>query len=201
MEAINTITKGNYKLEIFQDETYDSPRSWDNLGTMICFHGRYNLGDKHDYNHRDYSGWEEQKKEISKQENVCVILPLYLYDHSGITMNTTGFSCGWDSGQVGWILVSKEKVKSEYGVKRITKDIIEKVTNVLKGEVETYDQYLTGDVYGYRVSKVEKCDKGCEHDEEVDSCWGFYGEKSVEEEGSSVLEYYIKKDEEKSVCS
>ncbi len=200
MEAINTITKGNYKLEIFQEDSPESPRSWDNLGTMICFHGRYNLGDKHDYNHRDYSGWEEQKKEISKQENVCVILPLYLYDHSGITMNTTGFSCGWDSGQVGWIVVSKEKVKSEYGAKRITKDIIEKVTNVLKGEVETYDQYLTGDVYGYRVSKIEVCDKGCEHDEEVDSCWGYYGEESVEAEGKRILEYYIK-EEEKSVCS
>lgn len=33
-----------------------------------------------------------------------LMLPLYLYDHSGITMNTTGFSCPWDSGQVGWIL-------------------------------------------------------------------------------------------------
>ena len=37
-----------------------------------------------------------------------LMLPLYLYDHSGITMNTTGFSCPWDSGQVGWIYAFKE---------------------------------------------------------------------------------------------
>ena len=27
----------------------DDPRSWDNIGTMVCFHSRYNLGDKHYY--------------------------------------------------------------------------------------------------------------------------------------------------------
>ncbi len=80
-------------------------------------------------------------------EDVCVILPLYLYDHSGITMNTTGFSCPWDSGQVGWVFVSKKKVREEYGVKRITESLVEKVTEILKGEVKTYDMYLTGELY------------------------------------------------------
>ena len=32
--------------------------------------------------------------------SVAIVQPLYLYDHGGITMNTTGFSCSWDSGQV-----------------------------------------------------------------------------------------------------
>jgi hypothetical protein len=91
-------------------------------------------------------------------------------------------------------------VRKEYNVKRITKDIVEKVRKVLKGEVETYDQYLTGEVYGYRISKVEVCDKGCEHKEEVDSCWGYYGMESVEEDGNIMLEYYIG-EEEKEVVS
>ncbi len=188
-----TIRKGNYELEILQDESPESPREWDNLGTMICFHSRYNLGDKHNYS-------VEEGEELSRGKDI-ISLPLYLYDHSGITMNTTGFSCRWDSVCVGFIYVTKEKVRKEYGVKRITKDIIEKVTNVLKGEVETYDQYLTGDVYGYRVSKIDVCNKGCEHTEEVASCWGYYGSESVEEEGNRVLEYYINKEEEKSVVS
>jgi hypothetical protein len=193
MEAIETTRKGDYILEIFQDDFYDSPRSWDPLGTMVCFHGRYNLGDKHDYNNDDYSTWTELKEAIIEGENAKIILPLYLYDHSGITMNTTGFSCGWDSGPGGWIFASEDRIKKEYNVDVITDDILEKVTNVLKGEVETYDQYLTGDVYGYRVSKVEMCDKGCEHEEELNSCWGFYGMDSVEEEGGRVLDYYLEK--------
>lgn len=34
-----------YTIEIRQDELAGSPREWDNLGTMVCFHRRYNLGD------------------------------------------------------------------------------------------------------------------------------------------------------------
>lgn len=193
MEAIETTRKGDYILEIFYDDSYDSPRTWDNLGKMVCFHRRYNLGDKHDYNKDDYSSWAELKETLIESYNAKVILPLYLYDHSGITMNTTGFSCGWDSGQVGWIFASEDCIKKEYNVDVITDDILEKVTKVLEGEVETYDQYLTGDVYGYRVSKIEVCDKGCEHEEELDSCWGFYGMESVIEEGEKTLEYYLEK--------
>jgi hypothetical protein len=202
MEAINTIRKGNYELEIFQDEDlYDTPRNWDNLGTMICFHRRYNLGDKNEIiNSDDFNSWSEQREWIEKNIKPAVLLPLYLYDHSGITISTSPFSCNWDSGQIGWIFVTKDRVREEYKVKRITKDIIEKVTKVLEGEVETYDQFLTGEVYGYRISKIEVCDKGCEHKKEVDSCWGYYGMESVEEEGNNKLEYYIEK-EEKEVAS
>jgi hypothetical protein len=120
------------------------------------------------------------EKAIIKQEDVAVILPLYLYDHSGITMNTTGFSCGWDSGQVGFIYVSRETLRKEYSVKRISNKIVEKATKLLIGEVETYDQFLKGDVYGFKVFKVETCDKGCEHEEEIGSCWGFYGDNFIE---------------------
>ena len=79
----------------------------------------------------------------------------------------------------------------EFGVKRITKEIIEKVTNILEGEVKTYDQYLTGDVYGYKVFKVSECSLGHEHKEEVDSCWGFYGEEECMSEGEGIVEYYM----------
>jgi hypothetical protein len=183
---------GNYIIDVHQDENPDNPRSWDNLGKMICFHKRYDLGDKHDYDHRNYDSWGEQRKDIEKTENVCVILPLYLYDHSGITMKTSPFSCSWDSGQVGWIFVSKEDVRKEYNVKRITKDIIEKVTKILEGEVETYDQYLTGEVYEYTIYKVSTCNLGHEHKEQLDSCSGYYGEEECMSEGESIVEYYMK---------
>ena len=182
----------NYLIEVIQDESPESPREWDNLGTMICFHPRYNLGDKHDYSRINYNSFEEERKDIKKKENACVMLPLYLYDHSGITMKTSPFGCGFDSGQVGWIVVSKEQVRKEYNVKRINKELIEKVTKVLEGEVETYDQYLTGDVYGYRISKVTECELGHEHKEEVDSCWGFYGEDECMTEAEGIVDYYQK---------
>ena len=82
------------RIIIEHDETAESPREWDNLGVMAAFHGRYSLGDtNHGFRHTDYSGWNEMKADIIRKNPGCVILPLYLYDHSGITMNTTGFSC------------------------------------------------------------------------------------------------------------
>jgi len=177
----------NYKLEIEHDTNPESPRTWDNLGTMVCFHKRYDLGDKHDYCSGNYDGWDEMKEDIIKTENVHTILPLYLYDHSGITMSTSPFHCPWDSGQVGFIFVSKDKVKEE-GMDET------KVEQYLKGEVETYDQYLTGDVWGYKVYEVTTCSLGHEHEKLVDSCWGFYGEEECRSEGESIMKYYTDKE-------
>lgn len=36
-------------------------------------------------------------------------------DHSGLAMQTTSFNDPWDSGQVGWIYVSKEDALKEFG--------------------------------------------------------------------------------------
>lgn len=183
---------GNYLLQVVPDDSADDPRDWDNLSTMVCFHGRYDLGDKHNYDHNDYSGWEEMKSAIIKNEKPVVILPLYLYDHSGITISTSPFSCPWDSGQIGFVFVTREKAKKEFRQKRITKKIIEESLRIMQAEVETYDQYLTGDVYGYKVYEISTCDQGHEHKEMVDSCYGYYGEAECMEEAERVYNYIIK---------
>jgi hypothetical protein len=187
-ETTHEETIGNYIIKIYQDESPYSPREDDNLGTMICFHRRYNLGDKHNFS-------VEEAQDMTKGKDI-ISLPLYLYDHSGITMNTTGFSCRWDSGCVGFIYVTKEQVRKEYDVKKITKDIIEKVKKVLEAEVKVYDQYLTGDVYGYQVFEVSKCELGHEHEEEVSSCWGYYGEEECINDAKRIVEYYSNKEKE-----
>lgn len=159
-DEVYTEELNGYKIAILQDSDYDSPRDWDNLGTMVCWHRRYNLGDKHSFSEpSDFLEW--------KKRHDVIVLPLYLYDHGGITISTGPFSCPWDSGQIGYIYVEKDKVRKEWGWKHITKKRQERVLRVLRGEVSTYDDYLTGNVYGYTVSRG---------DEELDSCWGFYGD-------------------------
>lgn len=144
-----------YTLRIEQDDNTQDPRSLDytdcNLGVMVCFHGRYRLGDEHNYDKDDYNSWDELRKQLIKNYRNDIILPLYLYDHSGITMNTTGFSCRWDSGQVGFIILDRAQLLKTHGTKRIAKQLKQKLFDYLKGEVKTYDQYLTGDVYGYII--------------------------------------------------
>jgi len=147
------IYKG-YEIEIKQDETInDTPREWDNLGKMICFHSRYDLGDKHILSVEDC-------KYILDRKDV-IALPLYLYDHSGITMSARPFACPWDSGQVGIIYADYESIKKEFNTKRVGAKLREKVRKILLSEVEVYDQYLRGDVYGYVT--------------EFDSLWNIYG--------------------------
>jgi hypothetical protein len=64
--------------------------------------------------------------------------------------------------------MSLEDIRKEYNVKRVSKKMRAKIEKYLTGEVETYDQYLTGEVYGFTIEKGED-------EEHVDSCWGFYG--------------------------
>ncbi len=183
MEATETKTIGKYKIEIFPDESPYSPREDDNLGTMVCV-GKYRgYGDKHDFRDGDELNYfiRNNKKKIG------VILPLYIYDHSGLTMNTTGFSCTWDTSRVGVIYIMKDKIRKEYGWLRITKKRLEKIEKYLVGEVETYDQYLTGDVYGFRITDTT-------NDEEVDSCWGFYGSECCMTEAIGEAEAMIEQD-------
>ena len=128
-------------------------------------------------------------------------LPLYLYDHSGITMRCAPFSCPWDSGQVGIIYVSKERLRQEYSSKLITPKIREKALAVLRAEVEEYDRYLTGDCWGYEIYKMDDdpdmTEAGYENDGYcVDSCWGFLGDEYAEEAAQEAMDYYVQKDAE-----
>lgn len=177
MEIEKTYKKGNKELRVIREESPESPREWDNVGTMVCFHNRYNLGDKTNLNQDSFNSWEELKEYLVEELKAEVILPLRLYDHSGISI-----SCGteypfndrWDSGCVGFIYVTKDKLNEE----GINKEDAEKR---LKGEVETYDQYLNGDIYGFQLVELTNC-KCCSHNGEVelDSCWGFYGDNPFE---------------------
>ena len=121
--------------------------------------------------------------EKSLEENF-VMLPLYLYDHSGLTMSTGSFSCPWDSGKVGFIYVTKQDVIKECG--RWDADAIVKAERIMQQEVETYSQHLEGDVWGYEV--VQKHED--ETEDVIDSCWGMYGMDYCEEEAMRVAGKY-----------
>lgn len=172
------------RYENWQESEPMNPRTeFDNLGTMVCFHKRYILGDRgHTYDCNDYESWDELEADIIRTEKPAALLPVYMYDHSGVTINTTGFSCPWDSGQIGFIFISKKKALAEYGGKIVTKRLRERLETYLRNEVETYDQYLRGDVWGYTIFD--------DNDEIIDSCGGFYGHDECEAEAVGQLAYF-----------
>lgn len=164
--------KNDHILEIFQDTWAESPRSWDNQGTMAIFHKRYNFGDEIDFTSYDFENWTEMENYIKNNLKAVVCLPIFMYDHSGITIQTESFACPWDSGQVGFIYVTEDKVKEEYNKTNITEDIIEIVIKNLKNEVEIMNQYLMGEVYGFHILKKELGKENIT----IESCSGFYGD-------------------------
>ena len=168
--ASKTLANG-YRVEVVKDEDPCSPREWDNAGTVaLVDRSRYDFGDERLSHDEIYA--------ITNDPSV-IALPIYMYDHSGITINTTGFSCPWDSGQVGIIYISRKDAIKEWGKTICTATVVQKARSCLKAEIETLDQFITGCVYGFIVKDPEG--------EETDSCWGFYG--AAEEclaEGASV---------------
>jgi len=75
----------------------------------------------------------------------CIWLPVYRYEHGGVAFNTTGFHCPGDSGQTGYIYVSRSDVRKEYGVKRIAPKLRSKIELILKAEVEIFSQWANGE--------------------------------------------------------
>lgn len=162
-----------YKVIVSYDTDPQSPREWDNLGTVVLRDNGYNFGE-------ETAGMHELRA-IANDKN-CIVLPIYLYDHSGITINTTGFACRWDSGQVGVIYCTKADAIREFGNKVCTAKVRDKALKVLKAEIEELDQYIQGDVYGYQVFDPSG--------EVVDSCWGYYGDADYcLQEGESFVEH------------
>lgn len=148
----------------------------------------------------DFKEYFEKVSDAAHEK--AVILPLRLLDHSGLSMSIGSGAHwsdpgGWDSGQVGWIYMTYQEARSNFKVDE--NDTVEEwhgpnkgkrvplrdvMVRMLEGEVETYDQYLRGDVYGFQLKKIVQFEKKnletgeltiIEEEEDVDSCWGFYG--------------------------
>ncbi len=159
-----------HTLEIWLDKDPLNPRTeYDNIGKMVCFHKRYTLGDtqvkgttkqvpfnnitqsgivtsvhnhRNTYNFENYNSWDELREEIEHDSGPCKILPIFMLDHSGLAINTTGFSCSFDSGQLGYIYCSEARALNA-GID------FDKLEEHLVSEVATYDLYLSGQCYGW----------------------------------------------------
>ena len=210
--------KHRVKIEYEKSQEFFNPREWDNLGTMICRWNGYTLGDEQtrlsveEYfmdklheNHwktlpnkilDDYQSYNEivltLEEILEKLESFgWVILPLYIYEHGGITMSTSSFSCPWDSGLGGFIFASRETTLKEYSRKNMSKKLRELVEKVLRSEVSTYDDYLRGDIYWYGIYD--------ENDDLVESCGGFYDDyfknfPYMSEETKSIIDHITERE-------
>jgi hypothetical protein len=201
-----TVEYKGFDIRLYPDEDSQDPRDWDNIGTMVCFHKQYTLGDTdHGLKSDMFDSWEELQTHLIKEEKAAIILPLYLYDHSGLRMKVGSFNgllpqghAEFDSGQVGFIYITRETIKKEMArprrmkkgqinpdlqkIKHVSKKDRERIITSLKSEVDVYDKYLSGDVWGYVVEDPE----GHMTDE---SHWGYFGFSECEKEAKSMVDW------------
>ena len=181
-DPIETFELSGKTVKLYQEDHPESPRDWDNLGHIVCWHRRYNLGDEQVRPGEHPSFIEDFEQWLRKERGAFIVLPIYIYDHGSITVTAryetylTYPDKQWDAGQVGFIYVTEQGIKENYLTEEVTDELKEKATESLRGKVDTYDQYLTGDVWVYVIE-----DNDGEH---LDSCWGFYGLDYAREEGS-----------------
>ena len=179
----NTITKHYTQTGMRVAKTIDeypsNPREFnDNLTTMICHCRNYSLGDvKESEQFEGFTSLKELKQALVEYYGeMAYIKPLSLYDHSTQTLAIGEPTDMWDSGYVGFIFVTKEQARKEYGVKRITKSILEKIEKLAQAEVEEYNKvWLWGEVYVLSLGRVftNIDDKNDSFVEPVDSVGGF----------------------------
>ena len=184
-----------FVLQIKSDSDAINPRedADDNVLSdhLICWHKRYALGDQHNFDDseefltdlaqtlhvmpsRKATDDDPTVKELMQAlYPVACILPLWLYDHSGLSIScgsANPFSDPWDSGMLGYAYISKQDMIENRGADEA--NWREKAEELLKAITETYDQYLRNEVYGYIL--YHKLPRGGL--EELDSCWNFYGD-------------------------
>lgn len=187
------LTKGR-ELRIVYDTMAENPRKdFDPFGTFVGNHRDYGIFDKEISDldgllcavRDDILSCKESSKSVSKAcaellravgdesdkilktvEKYAIVLPVFMYSHGGSTIQTTPFSCPWDSGQIGFIFISKIRAMKELAKTRCTERLKERIEAFLKSEIETLDDWIRGDVYGFQT---------VEDDTVIDSCYGFYG--------------------------
>ena len=221
---IEEYERNGLTVEIYADDSPESPREWSNLGVMLCGHRRYNLGDEQIDNLSfmdecsDCEGTGEGYGPVTepvgyylesrapdcptcegageielspvewakRERGARVVLPLRLFDHSGISMSVGAGAHpqdpgGWDSGQVGIIFDTAEG-RAEMSFEDSTDEEIEEI---LRGEIEVYDQFISGDVYGYVIEDADG--------DQMDSLWGLYGHQYAIEEANGAADLAAKR--------
>lgn len=135
-------------IEIGYDEYAESPRGW-HASKIVAWHPRYAIGE-------EYIPRDEVRGDISQliddgvmsvddYSELMTYSNLYMLDHSGISISTSPFSCPWDSGQVGYVYLTRESGE-ENNIKN-EKEAIE----LIQSEIECYDRYIRGDIYYYSI--------------------------------------------------
>ena len=150
-DAIETIERNGFKIEIFIEEEADSPRTWDNVSIMQQLTRGFSGPDECD---ALVAAWEHYGGDTEKVEHYArAFLDAVAIDW-------------WDDPR------SESRVVAIIKREDAERECLGDPAATLKGELQTYAAWVLGEVYGYVITDPDG--------EVVDSCGGFYGDADRE---------------------
>jgi len=207
-DAVEVKDFKGYKINIYQDDCNDSPADWgdDNL-FLVAYHRDFSVegirvynklpeGVKRDPKDKGHLLIEKSAavafarnepdgydKELFKKYHV---FGLEAYIHSGVVLalSQEGNFCDrqWDVSQLGLVFVAKKEWR-----------IREKAKQAARGLIETWNDNLSGNVYGYMIEHPDGQESG--------GCWGYYGDpdkSGLVNYAQAEIESALKEDAEKN---
>lgn len=175
MPPLKSFEVGHLRVLIEQDCDPQSPAEWDNVGEIVYTSLRYTLGTRR----VTHAQMDDIRRGITSYE--LIGMPVFAYVHGSVMIHaaeSNPFNCPWDSGQSGFVFCTYERAIQEFPG-QVEKVVRREALRAMIAEVETFSQYLQGDVYGYRIM---------DRDNEVESCWGLYGLDYAAKEAKAVAE-------------
>lgn len=172
-----------YLLDIKQDFGAENPLEWENLGTFLTWENQYDSPNQNEYSSpeefvNEFLGEDKWEEIYDKHDNTMdfvndiqkhfdrkgyIVYPISRFEHTEVKY-FIGVGSGFDSGVVGFAIVSKDKVRETYNTKQVYKD---KVKEDFEQLLKLYTDYANGYVFGFTLMDMKQ--------NEIDSCYGFYG--------------------------
>ena len=168
MKPDEIIKYKGYEIEIHQDDDPESPNNWGDDERFVVFDHRQFYVER--------KGFDPQI--IFEDNEKCKgyhVFRCYAYIHSGVALSVGSHSFPdgqWDVSFKGFWLI--KRMRGTWTRSQAYK--------AAKGFCETWNKYLSGDVWGYKS--------------EAGSCWNFYGDEGKEQmiaEAKSEIDWMIEK--------
>jgi len=173
MDPIEIYERNGLTVNIYPDYDPMSPDDWDNLGTIYTTSRNLQL-----------VGWEQLDDSFHSLEvhvraarrAGCVVVPVRIDDYgsSGARIRAED-----DYDRANGAIVATPESIAMMGAPMDT------VERQLHGEIETWDQYLQGDVYGYTLTTPEGT--------ELEALWGLYGDDWVHQDANEGADRYTER--------
>ena len=129
-------------------------KDFEPLGRIVAWHNRFDFSD---VGYESFRTAEEFLVTVGENDK---LFPLYLLDHSSLAFSMTPFSDKWDSGRLGFIIVTEENLKK-------AGTPAEHIEESIQAELKEYQDYVNGDVFEMSLHRKVEGDVLEDYEERV----------------------------------